>query len=195
MVAFLFRLCYAKENRKGGVFMFEKIGQKIKILAQVVAWIGIAISYIAGIVLMAREDGNPLAGLLIMALGSLSSWIGSFMTYGFGQLIENSDILVAQGRQTAPPYPTQSGSASGVPATGCAPATPATGGAPASDAHKWRCEGCGNPISAPICPYCKTIMPGAMDTPEGKRQVFEQWKRDGVITEAEYRQKIEELER
>ena len=29
-----------------------------------------------------------------MAVGSFLSWIGSFLLYGFGQLIENSDKLV-----------------------------------------------------------------------------------------------------
>jgi hypothetical protein len=46
--------------------------------------------------MMAQDDDTAFAGILIMVLGSLGSWIGSFMTYGFGQLVENSDILVEQ---------------------------------------------------------------------------------------------------
>lgn len=75
--------------------MFDNIGKKIKTLAQVVCWIGIIASVIAGLAALAV---SILSGLLIMGLGSLASWIGSFLTYGFGQLIENSDILVKQGK-------------------------------------------------------------------------------------------------
>lgn len=81
--------------------MFDNIGSKIKTAAQVVCWIGIACSVILGIILMAiDEDGSAAVGFLIMILGSLSAWLGSFMTYGFGQLIENTDILVAEKRGT-----------------------------------------------------------------------------------------------
>ena len=33
-------------------------------------------------------------GFLIFLIGPLASWVSSFMTYGLGELIENSDILV-----------------------------------------------------------------------------------------------------
>jgi len=32
-------------------------------------------------------------GLLVIAGGTLSSWLGSLATYGFGELIENSTII------------------------------------------------------------------------------------------------------
>ena len=73
--------------------MFDNIGGKIKTLAKVVCWIGIVASVILGLLSM-----NVITALLIMGIGSLSSWIGSFMTYGFGQLIENTDILVKQSQ-------------------------------------------------------------------------------------------------
>ena len=76
--------------------MFDNIGGKIKTLAQVVCWIGIIASIIIGFVMMAQDDDTIFTGILIMIFGSLGSWLGSFMTYGFGQLVENSDILVNQ---------------------------------------------------------------------------------------------------
>lgn len=36
-----------------------------------------------------------VTGLLTIVIGSLMFWLGSFMTYGFGQLVDNSDKLVA----------------------------------------------------------------------------------------------------
>ena len=66
--------------------MFENIGSKIKILAKVICWIGISISILVAIVLLASETVG--GGLLTLIFGCLASWVGSFFTYGFGELIE-----------------------------------------------------------------------------------------------------------
>lgn len=111
--------------------MFENIGSKIKTVAEVVCFIGIIGSIITGIVLMALDEYTFFLGLVVAIGGSLTSWIGSFMTYGFGQLVENSDILVRQVHKTH----------------SAAPSTPAS-------VHQWRCFNCGNMISENICPIC-----------------------------------------
>ena len=74
--------------------MFGNIGGKIKTLAQVVTWIGIIGSVICGFVLMGIDDDLIFTGFIIALFGSLSSWVSSFVLYGFGQLIENTDKLV-----------------------------------------------------------------------------------------------------
>ena len=74
--------------------MFGNIGGKIKSLAQVITWLGIIGSVIWGFVLMATDEDLIFAGLMIALLGSLISWVSSFVLYGFGQLIENTDKLV-----------------------------------------------------------------------------------------------------
>ena len=82
--------------------MFNNIGGKIKGFAQVVCWLGIIGSVITGFVFIGisgnSESGGGIAilGILIAIVGSITSWIGSFLTYGFGQLVENSDTLVKQ---------------------------------------------------------------------------------------------------
>lgn len=85
------------------MIMFDNIGGKIKGLAKTVCWIGIGISVFIGFVFVIigaensyGSDDNVLAplGMFIMLGGSFLSWIGSFLLYGFGQLIENSDKLV-----------------------------------------------------------------------------------------------------
>ena len=78
--------------------MFDNIGGKIKMLAKVLCWIGIIGSVITGFSLMAflsRGIGflGVLLGLLVAGVGCLFAWIGSFFTYGFGQLIENTDRI------------------------------------------------------------------------------------------------------
>lgn len=77
--------------------MFNNIGGKIKTVAQVICWLGIIGSIILGIATISEVDET--LGILIILLGPLFSWISSFITYGFGQLIENSDILVEQGKK------------------------------------------------------------------------------------------------
>ena len=73
--------------------MFDNIGGKIKALAVVTCGLGIIASIIGAIALwIQNSDYNPTAfsGVLVLVLGSLASWIGSFFTYGFGELIENT---------------------------------------------------------------------------------------------------------
>lgn len=73
--------------------MFQNIGKKIKTLAVVVCWIGIAGSVIGGIVMCAvgaDSSGGDLLiglGLPLIFLGPLFSWIGSFVLYGYGDMI------------------------------------------------------------------------------------------------------------
>ena len=76
--------------------MFDDIGKKIKTLAAVTCGLGITASIISAIALWIQDSSyNPTAftGVLVLVLGSLSSWIGSFFTYGFGQLIENTNTI------------------------------------------------------------------------------------------------------
>ncbi|MBR2473091.1 MAG: hypothetical protein IKB44_03995 [Clostridia bacterium] len=77
--------------------MFDDIGGKIMKLAMVVAWIGIVCSIIWGLVMMPRAG---IIGIIYAGIGALVSWVGSFVLYGFGQLVENSDII-ANGRSNS----------------------------------------------------------------------------------------------
>ena len=95
--------------------MFSNIGAKIKKLSVVICWIGIAASVIAGIVFFvaAGQVGSyssygssssgamVLFGFLSIIFGSLLSWLGSFFTYGFGELIETNQ-QIRDGLAAAP---------------------------------------------------------------------------------------------
>ena len=90
--------------------MFNHIGRKIKGLAKFICWVGILLSILMGVIVILGGDVSELSdtvegaeqlagmgwvgGVLIIIIGSLASWIGSFFAYGFGQLIENTDRLV-----------------------------------------------------------------------------------------------------
>lgn len=81
--------------------MFNNIGKKIKSLSKVICWIGIIISLVLGIVCFAvLEDLEVLFGFLVIFLGSLLSWLNTFILYAFGQLVDNSDILVVNTKKT-----------------------------------------------------------------------------------------------
>ncbi len=76
--------------------MFDKIGFKIKLLAKISSLLGMVISVIGGIIVIAfaieLEIGILLAaGIAIIVLGILLSWLSAFLLYGFGELIELND--------------------------------------------------------------------------------------------------------
>jgi len=78
--------------------MFDNVGGKIKSLAKVFCWLGIFVSIIVGIamILISMNSYNgeifSLIGVVIIILGSILSWIGSLLIYGFGELVQNSCI-------------------------------------------------------------------------------------------------------
>ena len=72
--------------------MFSDIGNKIKALAAVISFLGIAASVICGGVVAYKEQ--TLYGVLIIIVGSLVSWLSCSTLYGLGQLIDNSDKIV-----------------------------------------------------------------------------------------------------
>ena len=76
--------------------MYKNIGQRIKELAQLNAGIGIAVSIVIGVKFIFSGIENApeiVLGVLIILLGSFLSWISSFVLYGFGQLVDNSDLI------------------------------------------------------------------------------------------------------
>lgn len=71
--------------------MFNNIGGKLKILAWVVFICGAACSIISGIVLLSTEE-TLFEGIILLIAGPIASWVGSFTTYAFGELIESNKI-------------------------------------------------------------------------------------------------------
>lgn len=67
--------------------MFENIGGKIKTLAKVITFLGIALSVVYGFLLIADE--NYVGGITTIIVGVLVSWIGSFVLYSWGEVVED----------------------------------------------------------------------------------------------------------
>lgn len=74
--------------RERGYIMFENISGKLKTLAKVITVAGVIVSVINGFVMM---NQTALGGLLVMAIGSLLSWVSSFVIYGLGELVEQAE--------------------------------------------------------------------------------------------------------
>ena len=71
--------------------MYNNIGGKIKLLAVLITAVYSALSIYCGCSIL---FGNKnVLGWLFIVLGPLVSWLSSFVLYGFGQLIQNSQEL------------------------------------------------------------------------------------------------------
>ena len=80
--------------------MYDNIGGKIKSWAKVSFLVTAVIEVITGIALITTDEDPAVYGWLIMILGPIAAWVSSWLLYGFGQLIENSDIIAE--RKNAP---------------------------------------------------------------------------------------------
>ena len=129
--------------------MFDNIGGKIKTLAVVTCGLGIIASIIGAFALWIQSsDYNPTAfsGVLVLVLGSLASWICSSFTYGFGELIENSETLHADNLKIQELLKTQK-----VESAGSTPVVHPVriskshfaNSAPATSNDLWECPQCG----------------------------------------------------
>ena len=94
--------------------MFKNMGGKIKKLAKFLCWVGIIVSVISGIGIIATamdgagaiyvegigriENGAVWMmglGAVVAVLGSLLSYIGAMYLYGFGELVQNYQLETA----------------------------------------------------------------------------------------------------
>lgn len=74
--------------------MFNNIGKKIKGLALFLAVAGMLISFVAGLCLIGMK--MVLSGIIILVVGCLFSYIGAFVLYGFGELIDKTSDIYAR---------------------------------------------------------------------------------------------------
>lgn len=157
---------------------FGNIGGKLKKVAFFVAVIGIISCVIWGIVIWISGDGffaagyNRygrgdgycfLSGLLVLCAGSLASYMGSWMLYAFGTLVENTQRIADSLNPTASSAPkASSNSLSGIKSAVLNVFTrrvskPAASDNPAaSTPDTWTCPKCStiNPKTSFTCKDC-----------------------------------------
>ena len=93
--------------------MYNNVGNKIMGLAQVLCWLGIIASIAMGVLLITIPDAMVLdftyrmrlrlpfsvtevpviAGIVVMVVGSLISWLSSWLLFGFGQMVRDAHII------------------------------------------------------------------------------------------------------
>ena len=78
------------------MFSYDNIGGKIKGWAKWIFAIEAIAAVISGFVLMAQDEDMILIGLLVVVFGPIVAWVSSWLLYGYGQLIENSDIIAEE---------------------------------------------------------------------------------------------------
>lgn len=76
--------------------MYNNIGGKIKGLAKIIFIIEAIAAIITAIFLIATNEYLVGVGLIVLFAGPLVAWISSWLLFGFGQLIENSDIIAGE---------------------------------------------------------------------------------------------------
>ena len=75
------------------MFNYHNIGKKIKTLAMVGFIVETILFALYGVLIVAENRDFILTGQLVIILGPIFAWISSWLVYGFGQLIENSDMI------------------------------------------------------------------------------------------------------
>lgn len=76
------------------MFNYDDIGGKIKDWAKWIFTVEAIAAVITGITLWA--NGSVLTGFLVIVLGPFVAWVLSWLLYGYGQLIQNSDIIAEE---------------------------------------------------------------------------------------------------
>ncbi|MBQ9085007.1 MAG: hypothetical protein IJY24_05050 [Clostridia bacterium] len=82
--------------------LFSNIGKKIMALAKILCWVGISCSVIAWVsgLIASADSYEPgitiLLAFVVLVVGFLISWIGSWTMYAFGQLVDDNQNLRAQ---------------------------------------------------------------------------------------------------
>ena len=78
--------------------MFKNHGKKIKDLADILCMVQMILAGIAGFALMSEGDEMLWVGIGVLAGGIVFAYVSSLLLSGFGQLIENSDVIATEYR-------------------------------------------------------------------------------------------------
>ena len=129
--------------------IFSNNGEKIKKWARGLYIFYLVVYLLAGVasIIVGFSEIDYLGGLIFvgmieLALAQPLAYLSTCFIHGFGELIENSDILVKQRKSYVEPNkePVMA------PAADCDATTTAK--------HRWRCPTCNNMISEDVCPIC-----------------------------------------
>lgn len=72
------------------MFSYDRIGQRIKTLAQITFIAEAIAAVIAGLVIIGNDSDMTVYGLLLIVGGPFVAWVSSWLLYGFGELIDKA---------------------------------------------------------------------------------------------------------
>lgn len=79
--------------------LFNNVGSKLKSFAIIITWLGIIVFPIIGVVELRYE--NQIGWAYLIVVGPLVSMINGWLLYGFGELIDNTAIIIEYERKIA----------------------------------------------------------------------------------------------
>ena len=129
--------------------MFDNIGRKIKKVAVIIFFIGIACSTIISIVVSKESEniGGALICITMFAIGCLGSWLSVLTLYGFGELIEQTQLNNQMLKSIMEDKKEQKIDSFEMPKDEKKPQ---------ENIHEWLCENCGKMRNTSPCPHCGT---------------------------------------
>jgi uncharacterized membrane protein YtjA (UPF0391 family) len=74
----------------------QGVGSRIKLIAKILFWVGVACLVCSLLVALVSQEApaTKIGELLSALLGCLVMCVGAFLIYGFGVLVENSEIAL-----------------------------------------------------------------------------------------------------
>ena len=140
--------------------MYDNIGSKIKIVAQILFVLGVIGSIIFGFVICFGSEDFKAIGFLYILLGGLSSWLSTLLMYGFGELIERVCSIDKKTLIDTSPrivYKQENSATIKMPITDITNEKQNVDNninMSSTVAHSWRCPNCNKMTSEDVCPYC-----------------------------------------
>lgn len=85
----------------GGINIFQDPGPQLKTLAKILCALGSFVSLLSGICLLFQGLGGMVIGFFILTFGLSMSWILSFILYGIGKTIEQTERIAENTHRMA----------------------------------------------------------------------------------------------
>ena len=141
--------------------LFKNIGDKIKGLARGIFIVEAIGSIISGLTMMFIDEDLILYGFCTMILGPIAAWVGSWLLYAFGELVEktsdNANYTKAILDKLNSKKPDETKAEPRYTNINTGRNTINTAVTSTDRVHCWRCERCGLMRTKSPCEHCGNL--------------------------------------
>ena len=134
--------------------LYKNIGGKIKSWAKWIFIVEAIGAIITGVVLMATDEDLIVYGLLTLVCGPIIAWVGSWILYAFGELVEKTADNENNTRQILKKSNEKSTDASITFIKNKEYGNKTTNTPQTTSTHKWLCDGCKKTRTQTPCEHC-----------------------------------------